>query len=171
MTEPCAQYPPHWPELGSNGVSPTAPFQGILGRPWIPPIPKKDRKLFWSFADMTSGKKNGINKYLWWFVVDLRRAWIYRENNFSSRTKSFISRRLGEPPLAPAITKWDILWWGRRCVVVKKWGKPLKIQTKSVPFYHFNFRHFRGHYLKWTSKIGLSGFDEAISYLVSIFAT
>lgn len=31
----------------------------------------------------------------------------------------------------------DILCWIRRSVVVKKWGKPLKIKTESVPFYHF----------------------------------
>ena len=34
---------------------------------------------------------------------------MYREKNFSFLTKSCISTRFGEPPLAPVITKRDIM--------------------------------------------------------------
>ena len=98
-------------------------------------------------------QKKRIDKCLWQFVVDLRRAWINREKNFLSRTKSFISRRLGEPPPAPAMMKRDILSRIRRCVVVKKkWGKPLKIQTKSVPFYQFRLQEMLYIYI-WNAQV------------------
>ena len=80
-------------------------------------------------------KKKRINNYLWQFVVDLRRAWIYREKNFSSLTKSFISRRLAEPPpVAPVMITWGIRYWIRQCVAVKKWGKPLGYRKKVFSF-------------------------------------
>ena len=71
---------------------------------------------------------------------DLRRAWIYREKSFSSWTKSFISRRVGEsPPAAPVITKRDILCLNLKCCSTSRSGEKHRRQTwKSFPSYPFS---------------------------------
>ena len=108
-------------------------------------------------------QKNQINKYLWQFVVDsdLRRAWTYKEKNLSLLTKSFISRRLGEPsPVAPVMMKWDdILCW----ISSQEVGKT-SVDTDKKSSLLSLFRHSRRYYLKRTSQISEDAFDEAFLY-------